>query len=264
MAPNRESLPGTRPEGASNEREAARQIREMFSRIAPRYDFLNHVLSLEMDRVWRRRATQRFGTILSRENARVLDLCCGTGDLLLALARGGRAKVFGSDFAHPMLVRAVEKWERLRREPGGYQREGFLTEADALALPFGDGTFDLVTAAFGFRNLANYESGLREMLRVLRPGGEAGIVEFSEPRGGVFGPLFQFYFRSILPRLGRTISGDGSAYSYLPNSVARFPSPEELAKRMQEAGFSDVRFERWTGGAVTLHRGRRAAPKTVS
>lgn len=262
--PNRETLPGTRPEGAANEREAARHVREMFSRIAARYDFLNHVLSLEMDRIWRRRAAQRFRHILSQENASVLDLCCGTGDLLIALARGGRAKVFGSDFAHPMLVRAAEKWERLRREPGGHQRPCFLAEADALALPFRDGTFDLVTAAFGFRNLANYESGLLEIRRVLRPGGEAGIVEFAEPRGAVFGLLFQFYFRSILPRLGRMISGDGSAYSYLPNSVARFPSPEELAKLMQQAGFSDVKFERWTGGTVTLHRGRRAAAKNFS
>jgi demethylmenaquinone methyltransferase/2-methoxy-6-polyprenyl-1,4-benzoquinol methylase len=123
-------------------------------------------------------------------------------------------------------------------------------------LPFGDGTFDLVTVAFGFRNLANYESGLLEIRRVTRPGGEVGILEFAEPRGILFGPMFRFYFRRILPRLGGVISGDGSAYAYLPNSVARFPSPEELAELMRRVGFRDVTFERWTGGTVSLHRGR--------
>lgn len=250
-------MPGTRPEGAAGERDAARRVREMFSRIAPRYDFLNHVLSLELDRIWRRRAADRFRRILDREDARVLDLCCGTGDLTLTLARNARAKVLGSDFAHPMLVRAIEKWARFLRGEEGRANPAMFTEADALCLPFADDTFDLVTAAFGFRNLANYWRGLLEIRRVTRSGGEVGILEFAEPRGVVFGPVFRFYFRKILPRLGGAISGDGSAYSYLPDSVARFPSPENLAEQMMQAGFSGVTFERWTGGTVTFHRGMR-------
>ena len=256
-APRRRTSRGTRPEGAASETDAARHVREMFSRIAPRYDFLNHTLSFELDRIWRRRAARRFSGILRRADARVLDLCCGTGDLMLALARSGRAQVFGSDFAHAMLVRAAEKWTHVQHGANGEVTRGVFTEADALCLPFGDGTFDLVTVAFGFRNLANYESGLLEIRRVMRPGGEAGILEFAEPRGILFGPMFRFYFRKILPRLGGVISGDGSAYAYLPNSVARFPSPEELAELMRRVGFRDVTFERWTGGTVSLHRGQR-------
>jgi len=256
-APTRESAPGTRPEGAANERDAAQHVRKMFSRIAPRYDFLNHVLSLELDRLWRRRTAKRVQHILERPGARVLDLCCGTADLLLALKRKGRARIFGSDFAHPMLVRAAEKIGRLQRSPDTGIAPGQLAEADALCMPFADETFDLVTAAFGFPNLANYEGGLREIYRVLRPGGEIGILEFAEPRGKIFGPLFRFYFRQVLPRLGGQISRDGSAYTYLPNSVARFPSPEELAGLMRTTGFLDVKFERWTGGTVTLHSARR-------
>ncbi len=255
-APRREALRGTRPEGAASETDAARHVREMFSRIAPRYDFLNHTLSFELDRIWRKRTARRFREILGRADARVLDLCCGTGDLMLALARSGRAQVFGSDFAHPMLVRAAEKWTHVQHGANDEETRGVFAEADALCLPFGDGTFDLVTMAFGFRNLANYESGLLEIRRVMRRGGEAGILEFAEPRGILFGPMFRFYFRKILPRLGGAISGDGSAYAYLPNSVARFPSPEELAELMRRVGFRDVTFERWTGGTVSLHRGR--------
>src|SRR5205807_759796 len=130
-------------------------------------------------------------------------------------------------------------------------------EADALQLPFPDASFDLVTAAFGFRNLANYQRGLREIYRVLRPGGEVGILEFTEPHGALFGPLFRFYFTRILPRLGGAISGNAAAYSYLPSSVESFPPPEELAAAMSGGGFADVRFELWTGGSVALHIARR-------
>src|SRR5712691_6224910 len=270
------SLPGARPAGALEEADAARQVREMFSRIAPRYDLLNHLLSFQLDRLWRRRVVRRFRHILARPEARVLDLCCGTGDLTLALKRGGHAKVFGSDFAHPMLVRALEKGacEAGKRQPKGgsrsaaptasgsasavgVRRPGGYAEADALQLPFPDASLDLATAAFGFRNLANYQRGLREIYRVLRPGGEVGILEFTEPHGALFGPLFRFYFTRILPRLGGAISGNAAAYSYLPSSVESFPPPEELAAAMSRAGFTDVRFELWTGGSVALHIARR-------
>ena len=131
-------------------------------------------------------------------------------------------------------------------------------EADALSLPFGDGGFDLVSCAFGLRNLANYERGLLEILRVLKPGGAAAILEFAEPRGKMFGALYRFYFRHVLPRLGGWISGNASAYLYLPRSVSKFPSPEQLQAQFERAGFVDVRYERWTGGIVTLHTGRKA------
>ncbi len=252
-APARAPLPGARPAGACDEAEAAQRVREMFGRIAPRYDFLNHLLSLELDRVWRRRVARRFGHVLERADARVLDLCCGTGDLMLALGRTGDATVFGSDFAHPMLVRAMEKLGRSNRGVVATP----CAEADALRLPFADQCFDLVTVAFGFRNLANYDRGLGEMQRVLRRGGELGILEFAEPGRGWLGALYRLYFTKVVPRLGGAISGSAAAYSYLPSSVARFPVPEELAAMMSAAGFEDIRFERWTLGSVALHTARR-------
>ncbi|MBZ5540808.1 MAG: bifunctional demethylmenaquinone methyltransferase/2-methoxy-6-polyprenyl-1,4-benzoquinol methylase UbiE [Acidobacteriia bacterium] len=249
---------GTTPPGARTEEEASRLVREMFGRIAPRYDLLNHVLSLQLDRVWRWRATRRLRGILARPDARVLDLCCGTGDLALALARAGKAHIFGADFAHRMLVRAREKAAGVpaTQHSGALAAPEFL-EADALRLPFPDASFDLVTSAFGFRNLANYHSGLREILRVLKPGGTLAILDFTEPRSGFFGALYRWYFRSVLPRLGGIISGDRPAYSYLPASVARFFLPEELAGLMQQAGYVETRFEAWTGATVALHLGKR-------
>lgn len=226
----------------------------MFARITPRYDLLNHLLSFSLDRVWRHRTANRFAHILSRPGARVLDLCCGTGDLAFALARkGGKAgaQIAGADFVEPMLVRAQEKAH-------ASSRPVTFSAADALQLPFPDDTFDLVTSAFGFRNLANYETGMREIARVLKRGGEVGILEFSEPGVGPLAGVFRFYFRQILPRVGGAISGSGEAYSYLPASVGRFPAPEELASLMQRCGFTSVQFERWNFGSVLLHRARRA------
>src|SRR5437588_11083835 len=170
----------------------------MFSRIAPRYDLLNHLLSLRFDVIWRKRLAHRFRDILARSDARVLDLCCGTGDLALALSKAGNANVIGADFCHPMLVRAIEK--------GAPQ----VLEADALQLPFSDASFDLVTVAFGFRNLADYDGGLREMFRLLRPGGKLGILEFSEV-SGMFGVLYRAYSKHVLPRIGAWLSGDPGA-----------------------------------------------------
>jgi demethylmenaquinone methyltransferase / 2-methoxy-6-polyprenyl-1,4-benzoquinol methylase len=245
-------LPGTRPEGAQNETEAAAHVREMFGRIAPRYDLLNHLLSLDIDKVWRRRVAKRFSAILHDTNARVLDLCCGTGDLAFAFRREAPrgAEIVGSDFVPEMLVRA-----RAKAEASGAKIE--FVEADALSLPFGDASFDLVSCAFGLRNLANYQRGLLEILRVLKPGGAVAILEFAEPRGRIFGALYRFYFRHVLPRLGGWISGNASAYSYLPSSVSKFPSPEQLQAQFEHAGFTAVKFNRWTAGIVTLHTARK-------
>jgi demethylmenaquinone methyltransferase / 2-methoxy-6-polyprenyl-1,4-benzoquinol methylase len=245
------SLPkGTRPEGAKDEQEASRRVRDMFTRIAPRYDLLNHLLSGQMDRLWRARVAREMGPILQRRDAVVLDLCCGTGDLACALGRRAQAKIVGADFSHTMLVRAREK----AAHTNGGTRMEFL-EADALRLPFADASFDLITAAFGFRNLANYEDGLREMLRLLKPGGTLGILEFAEPAPGMMGDLYRFYTRKLLPKIGGFISGDRDAYAYLPKSVARFFLPEELASLMRSVGYVQVRYVLMTLGAVALHIG---------
>ncbi|HKO05709.1 MAG TPA: ubiquinone/menaquinone biosynthesis methyltransferase [Candidatus Acidoferrales bacterium] len=255
--------PGTRPDGASTEGEASEQVRRMFSEIAPRYDLLNRLLSFSFDRHWRRRTAVAFDHILRLPHARVLDLCCGTGDLALALKRRAThscspgAAIFGSDFAHPMVVRAIQKTAAWRAGEASPAQAVAYFEADALHVPAPDATFDLITAAFGFRNLANYEAGLREFHRLLRPGGEVGILEFVEPAGALFGPLYRFYFRQILPWIGGIISGSGAAYSYLPASVSKFPRPEELAEMMRAAGFCDVAYTVWTGGIVALHTGKR-------
>lgn len=258
-----EPLPGTRPEGAATEREARQYVRRMFSDIAGRYDLLNHLLTGNLDRIWRRRTAAAFDHILRLPHARVLDLCCGTGDLAMALkrratdSRSPGAAVFACDFVHPMLVRAIQK----SRRPGAAQpsrtHEIVWFEADALALPLAPSCVDLITLAFGFRNLANYESGLREFFRLLRPGGELGILECAEPRSPLFGPLFRFYFRRVLPVVGGAISGSGEAYSYLPDSVQKFPEPEALAGMLRDAGFTDISYQLWTGSTIALHTAKR-------
>jgi demethylmenaquinone methyltransferase/2-methoxy-6-polyprenyl-1,4-benzoquinol methylase len=251
------STGGATPRGATNEQEAARWVRDMFGRIAGRYDLLNHVLSFNIDRTWRSRTVQRVATILERPNARVLDMCCGTGDLMLALeARRMRAaaasggKVFGSDFCHPMLIEARRK-AALRGAPAP------LFEADSLALPLGGASLDLITVAFGFRNLANYERGLEEMLRVLKPGGVAAILEFSQPPNRAFGRIYSFFSGTVLPWVGGLVSGSRDAYAYLPESVRQFPGAGELAGQMRRAGFSRVEFHRMTLGTVALHLGTK-------
>jgi len=248
---------GTRPEGAANETDASRKVREMFTQIAPRYDLLNHILSLQMDRMWRARTAKILRPILERDDAKVLDLCCGTGDLAFALTRRGKARVWGADFAHTMLVRARAKAAEARAENGA--RAIPFVESDALRLPFADGSFDLVTTAFGFRNLANYEAGLREIRRVLKAGGTIAILEFTEAKPGWFGDLYRWYFRAVLPKIGAMISGDKSAYTYLPKSVARFFQPAELRELMSGCGFEAAEARLWTGGTVALHTGRKNA-----
>ena len=260
---NPPKLPGTRPGGTHTEREASARVRQMFSRIAPRYDFLNHLLSFSLDRVWRRRTALKFRRTLRRTDARVLDICCGTGDLTFALERvrvrelrdatAHRTPLFGSDFAQPMLDRAHKK-------AGAHSRSAIFTTADALNLPFANSSFDLVTTAFGFRNLVNYEAGLREFARVLKPGGELAILEFSEPGVGMTAAMFRIYFKQVLPRIGAAISGSKEAYSYLPGSVAKFPTSAELAALMKKVGFTDITIARWNFGSVLLHTA--SLPKT--
>lgn len=244
---------GTQPEGANTQQEASRQVREMFTRIAPRYDLLNHLLSAQMDRLWRARTARELKPILERPDALALDLCCGTGDLAFSLQRKSKARILGADFSHTMLVRAREK----AKAANSAAPLPFL-EADALRLPFADHSFDLVTSAFGFRNLANYEDGLREIFRVLKPGGTLGILEFAEPAPGFLGDAYRFYTRTVLPKVGGWISGDPDAYSYLPKSVSRFFRPEELASVLTRVGYAQVRYQLMTLGSVALHLGVRS------
>jgi demethylmenaquinone methyltransferase/2-methoxy-6-polyprenyl-1,4-benzoquinol methylase len=252
---------GTQTEGTHTEADASRKVREMFTQIAPSYDALNHILSLQLDRLWRARTAKRLRHILQRKDALVLDLCCGTGDLSLALRKSakGKARIFGADFAHTMLTRARAK------SILGSSHSGMpappplpLAEADVLRLPFADQSFDLVTAAFGFRNLANYEAGLREIHRVLKPGGTIAILEFTEPPDNFLGNVYRWYFRRVLPRIGAALSGDSAAYTYLPKSVSRFFRPSELAALMSQVGYQSVSFQSWTLATVALHTATRA------
>ncbi len=236
-------MTGTTPRGVSGEQAAARWVRGMFGSIAGHYDLLNHLLSFNLDRRWRARTVERVACVLERSDARVLDLCCGTGDVLAAIEKRKTKAVFGSDFCHPMLVEA----QRKVASP--------LFEADALALPLAEASLDLITIAFGFRNLANYTAGLHELLRVLKPGGVVAILEFSQPSNRIFAGLYGFFSTRVLPTIGGMISGSREAYSYLPESIRKFPQAPELADQMRRSGFQRVEFELMTGGAVALHLG---------
>lgn len=233
-----------------NEFETAQAVRHMFERVAPRYDFLNHLLSARRDIAWRRATARAVRHLLKRPASLAADLCCGTGDLTLDFANYSAGTVLGSDFCHPMLERAQRKAAQKRRRV-------LFFEGDALALPFRDGTLDLVSMAFGFRNLANYRRGLGEMYRVLKSGGLVAILEFSRVDWPVLGPAFRFYFRKILPRIGTLISGVSGAYRYLPDSVRHFPNQEELLNLMREQGFAPVRYRNFFGGAAALHLGEK-------
>jgi demethylmenaquinone methyltransferase/2-methoxy-6-polyprenyl-1,4-benzoquinol methylase len=219
----------------------------MFTAIAPRYDFLNHLLSLNVDRSWRRVAVRRLAWE-RRPDGTYLDLCSGTLDLAATLARapGFRGTVIGADFAIPMLARGKGKAGRAR--PVG---------ADALTLPFPDARFDGAMVAFGVRNLADLDAGLREAHRVLRPGARFVVLEFTTPRFAPLRALYLFYFRRVLPAIGRAVSKHRDAYTYLPESVLEFPDPEALARRLERAGFCDVRYELLTGGICAIHHGTR-------
>ena len=239
----------------------AGRIREMFSAIAPRYDLLNHLLSLNVDRSWRRQAASLLADRLEDRQALCLDLCCGTGDLLLEMAKRGRARIVGSDFSHAMLKLGRQKLAGKRLES-----RVRLLEADALRLPFPDDTFDGLAVAFGLRNLENRADGLGEMWRVLKPQARVVVLEFSRPTLPLFNRLFQFYFHWILPGIGKGISGHGTAYRYLHDSVQEFPDQARLCQLMKEAGFAEVSFRNLSGGIAALHWGvkdgsRESAPE---
>ena len=243
---------GTMPPGATDERSAAHTVRQMFDEIAPRYDFLNHVLSMNVDRLWWRRTARTFTHILSRNSARVLDLCAGTGDMSVAMRavaarQNSGASILALDFSHQMLKRGQAKFVAKKIQP---------VEADALRLPLADSSMDLVISSFGFRNLANYDAGLREIFRVLKPRGEVGILDFSEP-GGILGKVYGFYFRRVLPRVGTLISGVRGPYEYLPASVHKFPAPQEMLARMASIGFTERTWTPYTFAIAGLYRGRK-------
>jgi demethylmenaquinone methyltransferase/2-methoxy-6-polyprenyl-1,4-benzoquinol methylase len=258
MSESRKLVVGAAPQGAPDTSSAAIAIREMFTSIAPRYDLLNHVLSFNIDRLWWRRTARIFAPILAQPGARILDCCCGTGDMAFALGKqagNGRPQLLGADFSHAMLRRAQSKSLENASQNGNTAIPCWI-EADALCLPFPDQHFNLLTSAFGFRNLADYDAGLREIVRVLKTGGECGILDFSEPKG-LIGHLYRIYFRHILPRVGTMLSGVRGPYAYLPSSVERFPQPQEMLDRMQRAGFREVSWTPYTFGIAGLYRGRK-------
>ena len=235
------------PDKTNAANDHAGRVREMFSGIAKRYDLLNHLLSGNVDKRWRRIVATKVREKLSASNARVLDVACGTGDLSLTLFEITGARVIGTDFCRPMLEIAARK----SSHPIPW------IEGDALNLPFRDGSFEAVTIAFGLRNLASVEGGLAELRRVLKPGGWAGVLEFSRPANAMLRPVFGLYFTKVLPLMGGLISGSHYAYSYLPASVQKFPDQQQLSLLMQRAGFDRVQFENLTGGIAALHLGRR-------
>ncbi len=229
----------------------AARVRRMFGGVARRYDLLNHLLSANLDRAWRRAAAR---ALPPGPLPRVLDLCGGTGDLTIAIARGRDAsRVVCCDFAHPMLLAARAKLGR--RGLGGRCP---VLEGDALRLPFRDETFDAVSVAFGVRNLADLGGGLREMHRVLRPGGALVVLEFSAPPASVLSRLYRFYLLWLLPRLGDAVSREPGAYGYLARSIAAFPGPDGLAARIREAGFPGCSWRRRSGGIVAIHTALKA------
>jgi demethylmenaquinone methyltransferase/2-methoxy-6-polyprenyl-1,4-benzoquinol methylase len=237
-------------ERTADELKHARAVREMFGGIARRYDLLNHVLSVNTDKRWRRLVRRKLADILARPDALVLDVACGTGDLANELQHDAAAKVIGTDFCRPMLAVAAGKNTK------NHTAIPYI-EGDALALPFAEGMFDAVTIAFGLRNLSNFAEGLKELRRILKPGGRLAVLEFSAPVLPGFRQAFQFYFSRVLPRIGGAVSGSRGAYEYLPDSVAKFPDQKRLVEMMQETGFSGVEYQNLTGGIAAIHTGTR-------
>jgi demethylmenaquinone methyltransferase/2-methoxy-6-polyprenyl-1,4-benzoquinol methylase len=246
--PEHERSTGARPTGITTEQAAAANVQQMFDTIAPTYDRVNHILSAGIDRYWWTRTARLFRPILQRSETVTLDLCCGTGDMTLALLKHRpttpeAAPILAVDFSHQMLTRGAEKFAPHNIIP---------IEADALHLPLASASVDLVTSAFGFRNLANYEEGLAELHRILRPGGQLGILDANQPEGLV-GTLYNLYFKTILPKLGGLISGTPSAYRYLPASVERFPRPPRMLQLIRNAGFTDATWTSYTFGTAGLY-----------
>lgn len=237
-------------ERTSNEIAHARAVREMFAGIAGKYDFLNHFLSLNIDKSWRKNVAARLRDILDNANCTVLDVACGTGDLSFELKKNAKACVIGTDFCHPMLAKAKEK--------GEMSNAGIpFIEGDAMNLPFAAESFDAVTIAFGLRNLSNARDGLVELQRVLKRSGRLVVLEFSSPVVTGFRQLFNFYFNRVLPRIGGAVSGSRGAYEYLPDSVAKFPDQKNLAAIMGEVGFDRVEYQNLTGGIAAIHTGTK-------
>ncbi len=237
-------------ERTARELEHARAVREMFSGIAKKYDFLNHFLSVNTDKRWRRLVSKKLKDILDREDALVLDVACGTGDLSVELQTSGKAKVIGTDFCRPMLEIAFDKNDK-------NQTAIPYIEADGMNLSFADNTFDAVTIAFGLRNFSNWQDGLVELHRILKKGGRLAILEFTTPVVPGFKQIFNLYFTQILPRIGGAVSGSRGAYEYLPDSVSRFPDQKGLVKMMEQTGFTDVEYKNLTGGIAALHIGTK-------
>lgn len=240
---------GARPTGTTTEQAAAANVQQMFDAIAPKYDLLNHVLSVGLDRWWWARTARSFRSTLAQPDARILDLCCGTGDMTMALMKyrpvgAGEAPLLAVDFSHEMLERGRDKFV-------GHNIVAI--EADALSLPFEDNSLALVTSAFGFRNLANYDDGLAELYRVLQPGGQIGILDCNQPEG-IVGKLYDLYFKKILPWVGGKISGDSTAYRYLPASVERFPRPRRMLEMIRAAGFQEASWTGYTFGTAGLYQ----------
>lgn len=243
-------MAAAKPEDSTAELAHAATVREMFARIAPRYDLLNHLLSVNIDKRWRRRVRGILETLLAYDGAFVLDVACGTGDLSIELQTHAKATVIGTDFCRPMLVIAEQKAAaRGLKIP-------FL-EGDALRLPFADEIFDAVTIAFGLRNLSSWEAGLVELRRVVKPSGKLAVLEFSSPKIPGLRGLFSYYFANVLPRIGGAVSGSREAYEYLPDSVSRFPDQEGLKKLMSDTGFRSVEYTNLAGGIAAIHSGTK-------
>ena len=234
-------------ENRSAEKEHAGRVRDMFAMIARRYDLLNHLLSANVDKRWRRVVANSIEGKIKRDGARILDVASGTGDLAATLFEVTGAEVVATDFCRPMLDIAAEK----------IGHDVTLIESDALRLPFRNESFDAVTIGFGLRNLANVQTGLAELGRVLRSGGWLAVLEFSRPANTAVRAVFGTYFTRILPVMGGVVSGSRSAYTYLPDSVKRFPDQQELKTMIEQAGFEEVSFENLTGGIAALHMGRK-------
>jgi len=229
--------------------KSANRVRDMFASVAPRYDLLNHLLSLNTDAIWRRRMVRQLEHV--KKDTLVLDVCSGTGDLAIALSRFWR--VIGVDFCHPMLMIANRKIHKK-----GMTHRVRIAEADGLRLPFRDSAFGVVTVAFGIRNLEDLGCGLREFARVLEPGGTLAILEFSRPILPGFRHAFQFYFHRILPRIGAAVSGTDEAYRYLPESVREFPDQQALCRILETLGLVDARYQNLSGGIAALHTAKKA------
>jgi len=226
-------------------------VKEMFSGIARRYDFLNHFLSFNIDKRWRRLVAADLQDVRDRKEALILDVACGTGDLSFELQANANANVIGTDFCHPMLAEAKKK--------DGTAGSGIpFVEGDAMSLSFADESFDAVTIAFGLRNLSNFQDGLTELRRVLKMGGRLVVLEFSSPVIPGFRQAFNFYFNRVLPRVGGAVSGSRGAYEYLPDSVSKFPDQKNLVDMMKTVGFDNVAYQNLTGGIAAIHSGTKS------